>query len=149
MKSRSQVKGLNLNFSLCGFTVLSLWSSISIKALECEWELIWTFPSIETNGSLFCPCPSEAARPQSINININTAAHLKLALGCGRILNIIRDRDTFLMRSTAEWMHCLAVVICKIQSSYSTKSYFQSDARLAGPNGCGLKPLGRCWFFSL
>lgn len=86
--------------------------------------------------------------PQSINININTASHLKVALGWSRIQNIIRDHDTFLMRSTAEWMHCLAVVICKIQSSYSTKSYFQRDGRLAGPNGCCLKPLGRWGFFS-
>lgn len=44
-------------------------------------------------------------------------------------------------------MHCLAVVICKIQSSYSTKSYFQRDGRLARPNGCRLKPLGRWGFF--
>lgn len=44
-------------------------------------------------------------------------------------------------------MHCLAVVICKIQSSYSTKSYFQSDGRLAGPNGCCLKPLGKWGLF--
>lgn len=87
------------------------------------------------------------APPQSINININMASHLKVALGCSRIQNIIRDHDTFLMRSTAEWMHCLAVVICKIQSSYSTKSYFQSDGRLAGPNGCCLKPLGKWGLF--
>lgn len=87
------------------------------------------------------------APPQSINININMASHLKVALGWSRIQNIIRDHDTFLMRSTAEWMHCLAVVICKIQSSYSTKSYFQRDGRLAGPNGCCLKPLGRWGFF--
>lgn len=87
------------------------------------------------------------APPQSINININTASHLKVAVGWSRIQNIIRDHDTFLMRSTAEWMHCLAVVICKIQSSYSTKSYFQRDWRLAGPNGCCLKPLGRWGFF--
>lgn len=87
------------------------------------------------------------APPQSINININTASHLKVALGWSRIQNIIRDHDTFLMRSTAEWMHYLAVVICKIQSSYSTKSYFQRDGRLAGPNGCCLKPLGRWGFF--
>lgn len=89
------------------------------------------------------------APPQSINININTASHLKVAVGWSRIQNIIRDHDTFLMRSTAEWMHCLAVVICKIQSSYSTKSYFQRDWRLAGPNGCCLKPLGRWGFFFL
>lgn len=87
------------------------------------------------------------APPQSINININTASHLNIALGWSRIQNIIRDHDTFLMRSTAEWMHCLAVVICKIQSSYSTKSYFQRDGRLAGPNGCCLKPLGRWGIF--
>lgn len=85
--------------------------------------------------------------PQSINININTASHLKVALDWSRIQNIIRDHDTFLMRSTAEWMHCHAVVICKIQSSYSTKSYFQRDGRLAGPNGCCLKPLGKWGFF--
>lgn len=94
-------------------------------------------------------CTPQMARPppQSINININTASHLKVALGWSRIQNIIRAHDTFLMRSTAEWMHYLAVVICKIQSSYSTKSYFQRDGRLAGPNGCCLKPLGRCGFF--
>lgn len=89
------------------------------------------------------------APPQSINININTASHLKVALDWSRIQNIIRDHDTFLMRSTAEWMHCLAVVICKIQSSYSTKSYFQRDGRLAGPNGCCLKPLGEWGGFFL
>lgn len=89
------------------------------------------------------------APPQSINININTASHLKVTLGWSHIQNIIRDHDTFLMRSTAEWMHCLAVVICKIQSSYSTKSYFQSDERLAGPNGWCLKPLGFLFYAEL
>lgn len=80
-----------------------------------------------------CSARSPAdAPPHSINININTASHLKVALGWGHIQNIIRDHHTFLARSTAEWMHRLAVVICKIQSSYSTKSYFGQRRKISG-----------------